>query len=497
MQQQFPVLQPNLAAYQTVYPSYLAPISNNIVSQPENYVSYQEPPQYQPEYQYVQPNEAPPPPPQQPELVAQQPQEYDPSLVQSTKNLVVGQDLININGAQEQQEETILFTKNKGEVPTVASSGQTSSHTNATIKEHEEQQTTSNQQGHFAANPIIVEDVYENKLSGQVSGGAEVKIFPGREYNAGRALEYPERQINVQIIKEQPVEQRDSFVKQTTASVTTEVSYRDQEPPVNTTPLPVANAIESTQRPSTKFLAPITAGLRLSNEGKAFQDCIHGHGAQVESQSAEQNEKTTVEVLKSVNVKNIFIHEHAPIVQTARVVEVQPQAEKLVQTLPSYSTEKTFVEQRVPTVVPQLVKVLQYQLPVPTLAQAPSQQVDATPYQSIVGPSYHVEPSHQVNINQNSLYQGHFLPANDLVYKPVRQHPYQFDGHQQHYHQYQQKERQQQAFGLQNGYLPPFADFAQYEPKRPKATYGLPVPMFSNFNAIPQKGFAGEKPIFF
>jgi hypothetical protein len=620
-----PQYQPNYA-YQPLHTTLLAPISNTIgnaegtpqyveqqgydpslsggstvqLVQPENQYTIVQPqkqqeqsPQYQ-QYQQIQQ-------PQQQEQLQYAPAQQQGTdqgisqLVSSTQEFVSGQDLVNINEAAqdyqltEQDQNKKLFEKNQGETSAVASDGQ---NTNSKIQEENdnnnadrsEQVQQSNSNGHFAG-PIIVEDIYDNKL---VSGdNTEIKIIPSREYNAGRALEYPDRQINVQIIKDS--QNNEQFLKQTTVSATTEISYRQQEPTANTPSLKIhvttslPDTVDSTQRPSTKFLAPINAGLRLSNAGKAFQDCLdlvqhHGPLSQVLLPKPEEkqhhHEKTTVEVQKSVNVKNIFIQENAPIYQTRyflkqpkniqiapqqnfvqnqnfvqqheevqnqnlvqhheavqnlnfvqqyetvqhqnfvqqqeavqnqnfvqhheevqKIVEIeaQPQhAEKLVQEQiqPNVSIEKIIetpvVEQKVfeypvvnknPVRPVQLVKVLQYQLPV----QAP---VIAIPHQNINGfpisngylshNTLH-EHSHQASnqaLGQNSLFNGHLAPTQEQIYykplQPVQRH---------------------QEFGLDNGYLPPFAEFTQYESK-PKAVYGLPV--MSHFHAHQHNSYAGK-----
>lgn len=262
-------------------------------------------------------------------------------LLENTQNLVSNKDVIDINEAIEPKP---LFIPNVDDQYNAASNGQRHA---LELSEEQQRSEVSNESDKFNS-PIVVAD--ENSITEKPT--ELINIVPYVEYLPHNQNQRPEKQINVEIIDAN----NGQFLKETTHIDTQNNHYVDQnddqklmdsivlpqkEAPsrqflrnfkgnkllspsqestsfYSTTSSTTQTTSKSftheessvTQSPiSNKFLAPIQAGLRLSNDGKHIDDCLDLVQKQPIVIAPEQIEgqKTIVEVQKSINIKNILI----------------------------------------------------------------------------------------------------------------------------------------------------------------------------------------------
>uniref|UniRef100_A0A182R1D6 Uncharacterized protein n=1 Tax=Anopheles farauti TaxID=69004 RepID=A0A182R1D6_9DIPT len=247
-------------------------------------------------------------------------------LVSSTQNLVSNDDVVDINNAQEGEEDSIL-DRTKNDTKSADSVGS------------ESQQTLNNISPDSFDNPIIVSDsdaAESSDVRALRSGGQHDRTLV--------------KQINVEILGESEDHNNGQFLKETTIVASKPAEPCDEDgkeegflitkqevttiKPVTVTRLrgstaarlstryktsqtaDLGNHVSSTtprtssaatgvlqKSVSSKYLAPIQAGLRLSNAEKLHQ---------VDDCDDPLKDRTVVEVQKSVNIKNLLINQETP-----------------------------------------------------------------------------------------------------------------------------------------------------------------------------------------
>uniref|UniRef100_A0A182NP57 Uncharacterized protein n=1 Tax=Anopheles dirus TaxID=7168 RepID=A0A182NP57_9DIPT len=294
-------------------------------------------------------------------------------LVSSTQNLVSNDDVVDINNAQEGEEEPIL-TAAKNDTKTEDSVGS------------ESQQTQNNVSPDSFDSPIIVSDSYAAESSDvralRLDGEHDRTIV---------------KQINVEILGETEDHNNGQFLKETTIVATKPAEPCDEDGkeqgflitkqevttinPVTVTRLrgstaarlsnryksapttEFANLVSSTtpriapaviggigpKSVSSKYLAPIQAGLRLSNTEK-----LHP----VDNCDDPLQERTVVEVQKSVNIKNLLINQETPNVRQfgarSKIIQQPVYVEKPVERIVK---QPVYIEKPVERIVKQPVYV--------------------------------------------------------------------------------------------------------------------------------------------
>uniref|UniRef100_A0A182K174 Uncharacterized protein n=1 Tax=Anopheles christyi TaxID=43041 RepID=A0A182K174_9DIPT len=249
-------------------------------------------------------------------------------LVSSTQNLVSNEDVVDINNAQEgaidrpQNASEPLNMQSEDSVPS------------------ESQHTTNNVVLDSFNKPIVVTD----------SDAAESSDIKSHRYNSNRSQA---KQINVEILGESEDHNNGQYLKETIILASKPAEPCDENSKeqgilitkqevtsikpvtvtrfrgstaarlstkyksvhttdklkdiVSTTEQSIPAGVTVSQKPvSSRYLAPIQAGLRLSNSDKAhsIEDCQDGN--------TPLKERTVVEVQKSVNIKNILINQESP-----------------------------------------------------------------------------------------------------------------------------------------------------------------------------------------
>uniref|UniRef100_A0A182YDZ8 Uncharacterized protein n=1 Tax=Anopheles stephensi TaxID=30069 RepID=A0A182YDZ8_ANOST len=122
---------------------------------------------------------------------------------------------------------------------------------------------------------------------------------------------------------------------------------------ISTTPKSAPTVVTVAPKPvSSRYLAPIQAGLRLSNTEKARAEDCRDDGAQL------KKEQTVVEVQKSVNIKNILINQETPNFRQfgsrTKIIKQPVYVEKPVDHI---VTQPVFIEKPVDRIVKQPVYV--------------------------------------------------------------------------------------------------------------------------------------------
>lgn len=277
-------------------------------------------------------------------------------LLENTQNLVSNKDVIDINEAVEQTPKP-LFVPSVDDQYNAASNGQRQA---LELNQQQQQRSNDLNESDKFSSPIVVAD--ENSINGKPA--ELVNIVPYVEYLPQKQKQRPEKQINVEIIDSN----NGQFLKETThhfeAQNNQYVEENDDQKLMDSIVLPQKEApsrqflrnfkgnkilspsqentaiysttssttqttsksftkeeITVTQRPiSNQFLAPIQAGLRLSNDGKHIEDCLDLVQKEpvVIAPEKPDGRKTIVEVQKSINIKNILIsqEEEKPQQQT-------------------------------------------------------------------------------------------------------------------------------------------------------------------------------------
>ncbi|XP_053667813.1 uncharacterized protein LOC128718168 [Anopheles marshallii] len=344
-------------------------------------------------------------------------------LVSSTQNLVSNEDVVDINNAQEgvtelAQKVPELYNKTVDSVPSES--------------QHTEKKESFDQ-------PIIVSD----------SDGAESSDILSRQLN-NRSYG---KQINVEIIGESEDHNNGQYLKETTilaskSTVPCDDSNKEEGilitkqevttiNPVTVTRLRGSTAThlrrtQTTETPkvlvsttlkntpttvtvvpkpvSSRYLAPIQAGLRLSNADKSHSadDCLDG--------DTKLKEQTVVEVQKSVNIKNILINQETPNVHQfgtrAKIIKQPVYVEKPIERIVK---QPIYIEKPIEKIVKQPVfveKKVQQIVKQPVYIEKPV----AVPVDRIVEkPIYHtryvdrpIPIGHQVHV-----------PVEKIVEKPI------------------------------------------------------------------------------
>ncbi|KAJ6649340.1 hypothetical protein Bhyg_04574 [Pseudolycoriella hygida] len=337
-------------------------------------------------------------------------------LLENTQNLVTNKDVIDINEAVEHTSKPLF-------IPTVDDQYDAASNGQKHALEHDRQQQLSqdlNQSDKFISPIVVADENYINDKPTEL-----VNIVPYVEYLPQRPKQRPEKQINVEIIDSN----NGQFLKETTRYEThSEVDQKlvdsivlpQKEAPSRQflrnfkgnkilSPNPENSAFYSTTSSTTQttamsitqeeltvtespvsndFLAPIQAGLTLSNEGKPIDDCLD----LVQKEPVDNHagildgRQTLVEVQKSLNIKNILIsqEEQKPIPQVfgARFV---PKKEKIIHQnvyidRPYPVEVKKYIEKPVRVEVPVHVdriveKPVPYPVPVEKVVEKPVERI--------------------------------------------------------------------------------------------------------------------------
>ncbi|GAB0086972.1 uncharacterized protein DMENIID0001_012110 [Sergentomyia squamirostris] len=298
-------------------------------------------------------------------------------LVESTQNLVSNQDVLNINEAAESTGR-LLFTATKATGFNAASDGQKEVAAEDAEGSQKHFQAIRGDQSPFES-PIVVGDETENAVAtGEFTDQEpkEVRIIPSREYLPHQEADASQKSINIQIIDDH---NNGQFLKETTFSTTTSpeglvTSPLIEEPAsrqflrqfkgnnghdvISTTTTTTTRVSTSKdQSASNNVLAPIQAGLRLSNSDEDCDD-------PTTPKDRTTTQKTIVEVQKSVNVKNIVITEKKAIerpVFGARTkcrsgnCNTPPPTVIIEKPVDRIVHQKVFVEKPVPVIVDRIV----------------------------------------------------------------------------------------------------------------------------------------------
>uniref|UniRef100_A0A182PNW3 Uncharacterized protein n=1 Tax=Anopheles epiroticus TaxID=199890 RepID=A0A182PNW3_9DIPT len=293
-------------------------------------------------------------------------------LVSSTQNLVSNEDVVEINNAQE------------GAIDHAQDDSGTS------IKSVDSTQSESQQTANTATldsfrEPIIVSD----------SDAAESSDIQSRKLSSTRAV----KQINVEILGESNDHNNGQYLKEITivaskpaepcdesssekgilitkqevttikpiavtrirGSTAARLSTRYKSTHTTETPKEIASTTTQNipasvsvdkKAVSSRYLAPIQAGLRLSNSDKThmIDDC--------QDNGTPLKERTIVEVQKSVNIKNILINQQTPFARQygvrTKVVQQPVYVEKPVERIVK---QPVFIEKPIDRIVKQPVIV--------------------------------------------------------------------------------------------------------------------------------------------
>ncbi|XP_052890154.1 uncharacterized protein LOC128298443 [Anopheles moucheti] len=287
-------------------------------------------------------------------------------LVSSTQNLVSNEDVVDINNAQEgitehAQNVSELYSKTADSVPSES--------------QYTEKKESFDQ-------PIIVSD----------SDGAESSDIPSRQLNNNRSYG---KQINVEILGESADHNNGQYLKETTILASKPAEPCDDSSkdegilitkqevttinPVTVTRLRGSTTAhlrrtQTTETPkvlvlttlrntptvvtvapkpvSSRYLAPIQAGLRLSNADKSHpvDDCLDG--------DTKFKEQTVVEVQKSVNIKNILVSQETPNVhQYGTKTKIIKQPVYVEKPIDRIVKQPVFIEKPIERIVKQPVYV--------------------------------------------------------------------------------------------------------------------------------------------
>ncbi|XP_050068737.1 uncharacterized protein LOC126557116 [Anopheles maculipalpis] len=288
-------------------------------------------------------------------------------LVSSTQNLVSNEDVVDINNAEEGVTER----------------AQNVSEAQSTTADSVPSESQQSEKAESFDQPIIVGD----------SDAAESSDVQRRQHNDRHV-----KQINVEILGESEDHNNGQYLKETTILATKpaepcddnnkaegilitkqEVTtinpvtvtglrgstaarlsnrYKSSQTTANpsiiisTTPKTTPTAVTGAPKPvSSRYLAPIQAGLRLSNTEKSKTDDCQDDGAKVK-------EQTVVEVQKSVNIKNILINQETPNLRhfgsRTKIIKQPVYVEKPVDRI---VTQPVFIEKPVERIVKQPVYV--------------------------------------------------------------------------------------------------------------------------------------------
>ncbi|XP_055625627.1 uncharacterized protein LOC129768184 isoform X2 [Toxorhynchites rutilus septentrionalis] len=232
-------------------------------------------------------------------------------LVSSTQDLVTNEDVVSINNAEEEEVTEKKSDTSEAEIDNEPSESRVN-----------EEKLKDNLAVPSFNQPIIV---------------GEMSDASGRNQRSGGRRFFHQKQINVEIIGDPNDHNKGQFLKETTflANQVTPDPCGDDKKSTHVLPkleistvqsvlstvhgrgktasntgfyLPSSTALyiakeSTTVAPKpvpTKYLAPIQAGLRLLNSEKTIDDCVD---------PPKPEEKTIVEIQKSVNVNNILVKE--------------------------------------------------------------------------------------------------------------------------------------------------------------------------------------------
>lgn len=398
------------------------------------------------------------------------PQSNNPSglskLLETTQNLVSNKDVIDINGAVEHTPKPKpLFTPSINDQYNAASNGQR--HALALDEQHQQEEDLSDK----FSSPIVVADA--NTIGDKPA--ELVNIVPYVEYLPRKLKQRPDKQINVEIIDQN----NGQFLKETTQY---EVQNVDQKLTDNIvlpqkeaasrqflrnfqgnkvlSPSPENAAIYSTTSSTTQttsksfaqeeititqspisntFLAPIQAGLTLSNEVKHTDDNL-GYVQQqplISHTAAEavDGRRTIVEVQKSVNIKNVLITQEEekpkqPVVFGARFIPRKPHViHQNVYIDRPYPVEvNKYIEKpvrvEVPVPVDRIVeKPVPYAVPVERVVEKPVERiVEKTvpgPVQKVVIEKIVEKPIHHTHYQPYQVTKTERIPVPYIVEKIV------------------------------------------------------------------------------
>ncbi|XP_058463496.1 uncharacterized protein LOC131437874 isoform X2 [Malaya genurostris] len=347
-------------------------------------------------------------------------------LVSSTQNLVSNEDVVSINNAEEDPTNDD-DSKDLEKLPAKKEQNEPVDSEPSESRKNEERLTDNLAESSFTQ-PIIV---------------GEMSDSVARNHRSGNGLENYQKQINVEIIGESDDHNKGQYLKETIFPVnqlTSEPCDDDlQSTPVlikhevttirpislttkgrgttasrlstrfRTTPVqPLSSTarystketVTVTPKPvSNKYLAPIQAGLRLSNSQQNIDDCIDAI-LQPPKQDLSVEKKTLVEVQKSVNIKNFLIDQDKPAKQRelgtrTKIVQqpifVEKPVEKIVK-------QNVYIEKPVDRIVQQPVyiekpvphpvdRIVEKKVPVPY----PVEKIVEKPVQTVVQVPYAVE----------------------------------------------------------------------------------------------------------
>lgn len=310
-------------------------------------------------YQQLQNNDnnpEPSPSPQTPKL------EYSgiTKLVENTQNLVTSKDVLDINQSVDDYQNNNLFKPAGIEDQfNAASNGQ-------------KQAVKLVESNNEFTSPIVVNEENSIVYSSTESIPKEVSIFPSSYDYRQTQAERQSKQINVQILDNNNGQylKETTFEKDSTTEAPSRIFLKNFKSKLKSQGgIQSTTATSSTQTTTTqtyaqefisvtpgpisnKFLAPIQAGLRISNEGKPIEDCLDGH--------SQNGHKTIVEVQKSVSIKNILINEERGKEQSIPVFGARfvPKPQKIIK-------QNVYIDRPYPVQVDRIVeKQIPYQVPV-------------------------------------------------------------------------------------------------------------------------------------
>uniref|UniRef100_A0A182TAQ7 Uncharacterized protein n=1 Tax=Anopheles maculatus TaxID=74869 RepID=A0A182TAQ7_9DIPT len=232
-------------------------------------------------------------------------------LVSSTQNLVSNEDVVDINNAEEG----------------ITASAQNVSVRHPTTEDNVPSESQQSEKTESFDQPIIVSD----------NDAAESSDIQRRQPNDRL---HATKQINVEILARLSNRYKSS---QATANPSIIISTTPKNAPtvVTVAPKPV----------SSRYLAPIQAGLRLSNTEKSqVEDC--------KEDGEKLKEQTVVEIQKSVNIKNLLINQETPNLRQfgsrTKIIKQPVYVEKPVDRI---VTQPVFIEKPIERIVKQPVYV--------------------------------------------------------------------------------------------------------------------------------------------
>ncbi|XP_058835494.1 titin-like [Topomyia yanbarensis] len=364
-------------------------------------------------------------------------------LVSSTQNLVSNEDVVSINNAEEEPTEAVA-KESKSSIDNGVVDAPVDNEPSESRKN--EQKLADNLAVASFAKPIIVGEMPEGTARNHRSGDRSENylkqinveiIGESDDHNKGQYLKetiFPANELTSEpcdddqkstpvLIKHEVTTIRPISLstkgRGTTASrLSTRFRTTTAQQPSSTARYTAKETTAVTPKPvSNKYLAPIQAGLRLSNSEPNIDDCLDAI-LQPPKQDLNVEKKTLVEIQKSVNIKNILVDQEKP--QPAKQQEfgsrtkiiqqpifIEKPVEKIVK-------QNVYIEKPVDRIIQQPVyiekpvphpvdRIVEKKVPVPY----PVEKIVEKPVQTVVQVPYAVEKQ---------------VPVHHYIDRPVTQH---------------------------------------------------------------------------